>query len=108
MEIKNWDFNTFLAFLLIYASHADLEFTESEKEQIQKIISPEKFEELYAIFNNMTDYQVLELIISYKDTYFSTAAEREQIFDEMKKLFAADGDFSYLEKQLIMFLEKLL
>lgn len=108
MENTNWDFNTFQAFVLIYASHADMEFTDDEKAQIKKSISPKKFEELYAQFNNLTDYQVLELILSYKEKYFSTQAEKEHLLNEMKKLFNADGEYSSLEKELLMFLNKLL
>lgn len=108
MDKNNWDFNTFLAFLLIYASHADLEFSESEKEQIKKRVSLEKFEQLHALFDDMTDYQVLELILSYKSRYFSTEEEKNTILTEMRMLFEADGEYSAFEKELAMFLEKLL
>ncbi len=108
MSHTDWDFNEFLAFFLIYAAHADIDFSDAEKEQIKKIVSPEKFEELWAIFNNMTDYQVLELIRSYKETYFSTPKEKDHLLDEMKNLFNVDGDYSILEKEFHLFLSKLL
>ena len=108
MSNLDWDSKQFLAFLLIYASHADIEFSIEEKSQIKERVSSEVFEEMYAIFNTYTDYQALEEILSYKDVYFSTPSEKEALFTEMKNLFQADGDFSILEKELLVFLDKLM
>ena len=108
MDHTNWDFNEFLAFLLIYASYADLEFTEDEKKQIQETVSPEVFDEIYAHFETLTDYQALELILSYRDVYFSNEEDKSVIFDELKKLFTVDGEFSALEKELLQFSDKLM
>jgi len=104
----DWSFEQFLAFLLIYASHADLEFSEEEKEQIKQIVSEDDFLELYAYFKRITDYQALQLILDHKDLYFPTTAEKQVLFDEMRKVFHADGDFSTLEKDLLLFLDKLM
>ena len=70
METKEWNFDEFLAFLLIYASHADIDFSREEEERIKALVSNEIFEDIYAQFNVMTDYQALETILSYKDIYF--------------------------------------
>ncbi len=108
MNKINWDFNEFLAFLLIYASHADLDFSDEEKSKIKEIVSPEVFENIYSHFKNLTDYQALELILSYKDLYFSSENEKKHLIDEMKKIFVADGEFTSLEKDLLQFLERLM
>jgi len=108
MDNKNWGFESFLAFLLIYASHADLEFSEEEKSQIKKFVTANEFKKLHAHFDELTDFQVLELILSYKEKYFSTLEEKDRLFLEMKKLFDVDGEYSILEKGLIVFLGKLM
>lgn len=108
MDNKNWDFDTFLAFLLIYASYVDMEFSDEEKSEVKKIVSAKKFKKLHDYFKELSDYQVLEVILSYKEKYFSTENEKENLFKEMRKLFNADGDYSTLEKELLMFLGKLM
>jgi hypothetical protein len=108
MNQTDWDFNEFLAFLLIYASHVDLDFSEDEKNQILNTVSPEIFEEVYAHFNSLTDFQALKLILDYKDLYYSTKEEKEHLFEEMHELFNADGEYSALEKDLVLFLNKLM
>ena len=104
----NLDFNEFLALLLIYASHADLDFSDAEKEMIIERVSLEVFEEVYEIFNDLTDYQVLNLILSYKEIYFRTDKEKDHLVRELKDIFNADGEFSPLEKELMQFLDKLM
>ena len=108
MKSTDWIFDEFLAFLLIYASHVDFDFSDEEKEEIEKIVSKKIFDEVYAHFQTLTDYQALELILSYKDVYFSTDEEKETLFKEMHNLFNIDGDFSTLEKELLLFLKKLM
>jgi len=108
MNSTNWNFNEFLAFLLIYASHADFDFSEAEKKQIQNTVSNEVFEIIYPKFNALTDYQALELILSYREKFFNTKQEKERLLIEMKKIFHADGEFSVSEKVLYDFLKKLM
>ena len=104
----SWSFDEFLAFLLIYASHADINFSKEEKDLILRKVTPETFEKMYNHFMKLTDYQALESILSYKDLYYATNGEKVHLFDELKDLFHADGEFSSLEKELLMFLERLM
>jgi hypothetical protein len=108
MNSTNWSFDEFLAFLLIYASHADIDFSEDERALIKESVTDEEFDVVFHYFNQLTDFQALELILSYKDVYFSTKDEKDHLFEELQKLFNVDGDFSVLEKELLMFLDKLM
>ena len=104
----NWNQDEFLAFLLIYASHVDIEFSEEEKNKIKTIVDEETFDELYAQFVDMSDYKALETILSYKGLYYPTIDRRTELMHHLKELFEADGDFSIMEKELLVFLEKLM
>lgn len=108
MKNTEWIFDEFLAFLLIYASHVDFDFSDEEKDEIEKIVGKKIFDDIYEHFKTLTDYQALEVILGYKDIYFSTDKEKEFLFKEMHKLFNVDGDFSTLEKELLLFLKKLM
>jgi len=108
MNSTNWSFNEFLGFLLLYAAHADINFSDDEKTLIKGMVSDEIYNSIYKEFNQNTDYQALELILSYKDVYFSTKEEKENLLEEMHKLFKVDGEFSTLEKELLDFLGRLM
>lgn len=108
MSSTQWNYNEFLTFLLIYASYADMDFSQEEKDAIRSKVSSETFDKMFQIFNGMGDYECLQEIMNYKGLYFPTEDRKREILDEMKELFSSDGDFSSLEKNLLMFLKKLL
>jgi hypothetical protein len=104
----DWNFDEFLAFVLLYAAHADIEFSNEERKFIENKVSEEIFDNIYQEFDQLTDFQALELIMSYKDIYFTSEEDKNHLFSELHKLFHVDGDFSQLEKELMVFLDRLM
>ncbi len=104
----NWNANEFITFLLLHASHADLEFTDDEKESIMERVSPDVFEQIYASYEEMGEFEILQTILDYKGLYYPTIDRKNELLDLVKKQFQADGVVSSLEKSLMLFLEKLL
>jgi hypothetical protein len=105
---NTWNQNEFLAFSLLYAAHVDIEFSEEEKTKIKSLINNETYDHLYKQFIEMSDYKALETILSYKGLYFPTPARKSELLAHMKHLFEVDGDFSIMEKELLLFLGKLM
>jgi hypothetical protein len=105
---NKWNQQEFLAFTLMYAAHVDIDFSEEEKEKIKSIVDEETYDKLYETFTGMSDYSALETILSYKGLYYPTHDRKNELLDQMKALFESDGDFSIMEKELLMFLEKLM
>jgi len=107
-DIPKWNEKEFRTFLLIHASHADLEFTDDERQAIVDIVSTETFEEIYGQYEEMGEYEIIKTIIDYKGLYFPTLDRKEELLSIIQKQFSADGHVSKLEKSLILFLNKLL
>ncbi len=103
-----FNFEEFSTFLLLYAANADLEFTEDEREMIMSRVSKDTFEKVNQVFEEQSDFARLQTIIDYKGLHYPTVARREELMDMMRKLFEADGEYSTLEKNLMMFLDKLM
>ncbi|HMP30864.1 MAG TPA: hypothetical protein PKD85_14760 [Saprospiraceae bacterium] len=103
-----YNYNEFLAFLLLYASHVDLDFSEVEKSKILKLVSEQKFEKIYSEFNTMNDDQALQTILSYKGLYYPTLEQKNELIDKLKIQFFSDGQFDTIEQEVLFFLEKLL
>lgn len=108
MKTDNYTYDEFVAFLLIYAAHADVEYTDGEQAFIKARVSPESYNRIYSDFNSMPDIKVLQTIESYKDQYYSTPEQKTKLMGHMQALFDADGDYSSMEKTLKLFLEHLL
>ena len=108
MDKPQWSYTQFLGFLLIYAAHADVEYTDEEKHLIESIVGADDYGELYDTFNALTDYQVLEMIRDHKELYYPTDVEKETLLHEIEKLFHVDGNYSSMEKTLLLFLGNLL
>ena len=108
MSNLNWTYEEFLCFLLIYASHVDIEFSEDEKVRLQKTFGQETYQKMFSIFDDMSDYQSLQEILRYKDKYYNTPEKRQEVLDNIKLQFFIDGEYSTMEKEIYQFLEKLM
>lgn len=102
------NYKEFVVFLLIYAAHADVEFHEDEQAFIIAKSSQETFDKMKALFDDMTDIQVLETIRAYKGIYFPTVEQKQELIDAIIELFKADGEYSSMEKTMTLFLDHLL
>lgn len=108
MSDLKYSYNEFLGLLLVYISHVDMDFSEEEKDVIKKMIGEKALEKVVVDFDNMSDFQAFQTILSYKGVYFPTTEQKEELLADMKKLFLADGDYNILEKETYHFLEKLM
>lgn len=107
-DTPKWNSEEFITFLLLHASHADLEFTDDEREMIAKRVSPDVFESIYSEYEEMGEFEILQTILSYKGLYYPTLDRKHELLDIIKAQFHADGEYTTLEKGLMRFLEKLL
>jgi hypothetical protein len=85
-----------------------MDFDESEQNELKNKFSPKIFQPVYEDFLNKTDYQSLELILSYREKYFSTPEEKDKLLDMIKIQFSADGVFDTLEQEVFHFLNRLM
>lgn len=104
----DWNYSEFVAFLMIYASHVDMEFSEIEKIRIKKKIDEATFDKMFEEFDKRSDFESLQTILAYKGLYFPTADRKNELLNSVKMLFFADGDFSAMEREFLHFLEKLM
>lgn len=102
------NYEEFICFLLIYASHSDIEFSKIESDQLRNKFGDDIFDKTYSLFNSMNDYQVLDTIIKRKDAFLSDNIRREDILNEVKSQLSIDHDLSNFEQEIYHFLERIL
>lgn len=98
----------FRTFLLLYAANADMQTKESEIEYIRAVARCKNFDEIQALFAGYSDYECLQLIMSYRDQYFATPEAQAALLTEVKELFGEDGEYSLLEVNAMKMLKKLI
>lgn len=106
-HIPHLDKEQFNILLLIYASHADYQFTDDEKNFILNKFDKIEFEIMYKLFLSLDDFTCLRTIIKYKEKYYPTEESQTEMFDLLKELFSIDGDFSRMEKVFISFFSRI-
>jgi len=105
---KDWSYNDFLTFMLIYAASADLMIRDEEKEFINEKIGAGRLEALLEFFDANSDYENLQIIMSFKDKYYPTDEKKEQLLEDMKGVFMADNSSGILEENQLMMIRKVL
>ena len=98
--IKNWNYEQFLAFLLFYCSSSDYKITKSEKDLIKIKSKNIDLNDIKNEFDKMSDYEIIQTILSFKEKYFNTEDAKQKIIKDIKEHFLADKELHYNEKNL--------
>ena len=103
-----WNYLEFVTFLMIYASHVDMDFSEEEIKRISSSISEKTYQKMYNEFDSRSDFESLQIILNYKGLYYPTSERKNELLNKVKMLFFADGDYSTMERELMHFFKKLM
>lgn len=105
---SNWTKDDLKAYLLIYCANADFKETSEELQKINSVIGTKGYHSIKGEFNKDTDYERIQKINSAILRLEYSKDQINQLFVEIKEMFLADGEFAYLEKNLLLGLKRLL
>lgn len=105
LELKR---DEFLVLLLIYASHADLQFTDIEKSKITQLYGDDLFDKMNELYLGLREYELLKTICEGRALFYPGIDGKEQVLDIIKGHFQSDGEYTRLERTHYNFLEKML
>jgi hypothetical protein len=86
--------------VLFYAANADSRITPEETELIRANLTEQQYLDIEAAFKSHADTAVLNHILTYKDRYLATNADRERLLADMQAVFNADNNFSIMERNM--------
>ena len=101
-------YDEFICITLLYAANVNEEFTDEEKAAIIENVGNDTYDKMYSIFDEMSDFEALEVIISHKGIHFPTPARKQEVLDKIETIFKADNDYDVVEKEIYRFLTNLL
>lgn len=103
-----WSYDELVAFVLLYAAASDFVITAEERQLVRERIGPQHYRQLLRIFEETSDYDQLQLILSFRDQYFPDATRKEALLTNIQRTFLADHELHVLEQNLFRMLRKLL
>jgi hypothetical protein len=108
-QTENWTYAEFRAFCMLYAANADGEITVDEKNLIQlSLASVEEYTRIKSIFMACDDMEALNIILSYREKYCSTQADKDRVLADMLKVFHADASFEQIERGVHQLFKRML
>ncbi|PQJ72889.1 hypothetical protein [Polaribacter butkevichii] len=105
---NNWTKEEFQTYVLLYAAQSNYIETESESNYILSKVNETLFNRIHTEIVHDNDFQAMEKIKSYlKENEYSTK-DKEQLLKDIKNVFFADGTVDILERNVFMFLKKMI
>lgn len=98
----------FVAYVMVYVSEQDYDFSVLEKEAIKLRYGLDTFLKVNELYNNLGEFERLRLIMSYKSQYFNSIQKTDELLALIKEQFYSDGEYSNSEKSSYNFLEHVL
>ena len=106
--ITNWTREELKAYILLYCANANFIETKEEKDFIKEKVGKEKYKKIHKEFEGDNDYQQIQKIQHTVDRFDYSKQEISILFENIKKMFLADGTEDILEKNIYRGLQHLL
>lgn len=98
----------FITYLLLYAAEADFKIVNLERKYILAHASKKEYAPVYQVFKKDTDFEKIEKIQLYRNKYFASNGDADQLIGEVLALLKADEEYSVYEQNFARILSKIL
>ena len=105
---NEWTREVLEGYIFIYVANVDFHESYEEKEIISSKIDAETSGKLHREFAKDNDYESLTKIQDAMARLGYSADEKEQLIEEVKNLFMADGNFDAAEKSVYKALKRVI
>lgn len=106
MDNKDFTYEDFICYCLIYATDANLEIEAHEKEYIEGLFGESRYTRVLKAFNEDNDYQSVQRMIALRDHFFKAVGGEDYLFEGIEKVFKSDGNYDQVEHQTMEILRK--
>lgn len=103
-----WTKNELVAYILLYAANSNFSESNEERDIIISKVDINEFQKIHEEFKNDNDYQSIQKIIHGVEAHNYSKEDISELFSDLRILLFADGEFDIQEKNMLMFLKKIL
>ena len=104
----NWTRKEFKAYILLYAAQADFNISAEEKEMIISKVDKNSYEKIQKELKKDNDYQSIQKIQKNIEIHSYSQDFLENLINDIKEVFFSDDNFDVLERNMLMFLKRVL
>ncbi|MBC7775249.1 MAG: hypothetical protein H7246_07410 [Phycisphaerae bacterium] len=108
IQTENWTYAEFHAFVMLYAANTDGRITRAEENLIAPSLTSEEYARIKSIFMGCDDASALDIILSYKDQYFATQADKDKILEDMMDIYKTNPAVGQVEREMLHLFERML
>jgi len=108
MEQSHWTKEELAAYILLYTAHSNFDEANTEKNVIISKVDMQTFQKIHDEFEKDNDYQSLQKIIKGVDYHNYNSDDLKLLFADIKMLFLSDGEYDIMERNMFLFLNKIL
>lgn len=108
IDSTNWNYNEFLAFLMVYGAEMNQQLTPGELDFIKTRTGIHDIAKIKEKVNSMSDIEGIELIDNYKCKYLSTDESKSKVKSDLEELLKTPGNHTQFEKVVVHLMERLL
>jgi hypothetical protein len=104
----SWTKDEFKTYVLLYAAQSNYIETESESNYILSKVDEALFNRIHTEIVHDNDYQTMEKIKNYLSENKYSTEDKESLLKDIKNVFFADGSVDILERNVFIFLKKII
>ncbi|MEZ4797878.1 MAG: hypothetical protein R2785_12010 [Flavobacteriaceae bacterium] len=108
MQKPHWTKEELVAYILLYTAHSNFDEANTEKNVIISKVDMQTFQKIHDEFDKDNDYQSLQKIIKGVEEHNYNNDDLQSLFIDIKALFLSDGEYDVLERNVFMYLKKIL
>lgn len=105
---KNWSYDEFSTFAMLYAATIDSDIDPQEEQLIKQRLGETDYQRVKSVFEQCSDHECIETILSYHDKFMPDEAGRQRLLDDFRQVFAADQRYSPIEREMMHIFKQLL
>lgn len=105
---NNWTKEEFQTYVLLYAAQSNYIETESESNYILSKVNETLFNRIHTEIVHDNDFQAMEKIKEYLSDNEYSLKDKENLLKDIKNVFFADGTVDILERNVFIFLKKII
>ena len=105
-KYKSWTEEEFRAYLFLYAADSNFEYNAEEKSFIRSKFDSKTHETIKSETDDLNDFQRSKIISDYIKLKSIKQKKLDQMLDEIKEVYLADGMFDQYEQSVFKMLTK--
>ncbi len=107
MKRIDWTKDELVAYIMLFAAHADFKESVKERNLIISKVDLKTFEEIHEEFDDDNDYQSIKKIMISLEQHNYDKEDLDLLMEDIKGLFFSDDDFDIMERNMLKCLERL-